>query len=228
MLTLSTVIGRIGLDLADQGTLRAAQADAPQRSRRGYLVPHVLQGRIHASHARARRYRQGYVPPLPLATVLPASVADAHLVDLTPVWDTRNLKQAVNTMSDLVSFGNTDVIFSPDEQFIVTGTSVKKGEGAASLVFFDRKTGEKVRQIGTSLGHPHYDAAVLCFYRHCLTNASLASPSLVNSRCWWQREPPALAPEAQPNHCGLRRYPTPPRLSPPPPLFCARHAWREA
>ncbi len=79
-------------------------------------------------------------------------------------------------MSDLVSFGNTDVIFSPDEQFIVTGTSVKKGEGAASLVFFDRKTGEKVRQIGTSLGHPHYDAAVLCFYRHCLTNASLTSP----------------------------------------------------
>lgn len=114
----------------------------------------------------------------PLATVLPASVTDAHLVDLTPVWDTRNLKQAVNTMSDLVSFGNTDVIFSPDEQFIVTGTSVKKGEGAASLVFFDRKTGEKVRQIGTSLGHPHYDAAVLFFHRHCLTNASLASPLL--------------------------------------------------
>ena len=113
-----------------------------------------------------------------LPSLATASVADAHLVDLTPVWDTRNLKQAVNTMSDLVSFGNTDVIFSPDEQFIVTGTSVKKGEGAASLVFFDRKTGEKVRQIGTSRGHPHYYAAVLCFYRHCLTNASLASPLL--------------------------------------------------
>jgi hypothetical protein len=82
------------------------------------------------------------------------------------------LKQAVNTMSDLVSFGNTDAIFSPDEQFIVTGTSVKKGEGAASLVFFDRKTGEKVRQIGTSLGR-HYS-----FNRHCFTNVSLTSPLL--------------------------------------------------
>lgn len=72
--------------------------------------------------------------------------------DTVKVWDTRNLKQAVHTMSDLVSFGNTDVIFSPDEQFIVTGTSVKKGEGTASLVFFDRKTGEKVRQIAVAGG----------------------------------------------------------------------------
>jgi len=34
----------------------------------------------------------------------------------------------------------TDCIFSPDDKFVITGTSVKKGEGVGKLVFLDRQT----------------------------------------------------------------------------------------
>ena len=32
----------------------------------------------------------------------------------------------------------TDVLFSPDDRMVVTGISVKKGEGIGQLVFLDR------------------------------------------------------------------------------------------
>jgi len=34
----------------------------------------------------------------------------------------------------------TDCIFSPDDKLVITGTSVKKGEGVGKLVFLDRQT----------------------------------------------------------------------------------------
>jgi len=34
----------------------------------------------------------------------------------------------------------TDCIFSPDDKFVITGTSVKKGEGIGKLLFLDRQT----------------------------------------------------------------------------------------
>jgi len=34
----------------------------------------------------------------------------------------------------------TDCIFSPDDRLVITGTSVKKGDGVGKLVFLDRQT----------------------------------------------------------------------------------------
>lgn len=45
-----------------------------------------------------------------------------------------------------VSF-RTDCCFSPDDKLLVTGTSVRKGEGHGKLVFFDRGTFQKVYNI---------------------------------------------------------------------------------
>lgn len=41
----------------------------------------------------------------------------------------------------------TDCCFSPDDKLIVTGTSVKRGEGNGKLVFFDRASFQKVYEI---------------------------------------------------------------------------------
>jgi len=72
------------------------------------------------------------------------------LDDTAKVWDVRNLKQALRTIGDLACVGHNDFIFSPDEQFQVTGTSTMKGESIAHMIFFDSKTGEEVKRIGVS------------------------------------------------------------------------------
>ena len=41
----------------------------------------------------------------------------------------------------------TDVIFSPDDQLIITGTSVERGEGFGKMVFMDRTNLERVDEI---------------------------------------------------------------------------------
>lgn len=41
----------------------------------------------------------------------------------------------------------TDCCFSPDDQLLVTGISVKKGHGNAKLLFFDRETFKKMYEI---------------------------------------------------------------------------------
>lgn len=52
----------------------------------------------------------------------------------------------------------TDCCFSPDDKLLVTGTSVRKGEGNGKLVFFDRGTFQKVYEIEVTNAvstHPH-------------------------------------------------------------------------
>lgn len=46
-----------------------------------------------------------------------------------------------------VIFFRTDCCFSPDDQLVVTGTSVKKDEGNGKLVFFDRTSFQRVYEI---------------------------------------------------------------------------------
>ncbi len=64
------------------------------------------------------------------------------------------MKQPIKVFGDLTTFGLSDAIFSPDEQFIVTGTSLSKDESsAAHLIFYDKQTLEKAKQIGTTYPH---------------------------------------------------------------------------
>jgi len=41
----------------------------------------------------------------------------------------------------------TDCIFSPDDKLVVTGTSVKKGDGVGKLVFLDRQTLQSTAEL---------------------------------------------------------------------------------
>uniref|UniRef100_A0A3B3Q5B9 WD repeat-containing protein 70 n=1 Tax=Paramormyrops kingsleyae TaxID=1676925 RepID=A0A3B3Q5B9_9TELE len=68
--------------------------------------------------------------------------------DTLKTWDIRNFKKPLNSASDLPSFfPMTDCSFSPDDQLLVTGTSVRKGEGNGKLVFFHRASFQKVYEI---------------------------------------------------------------------------------
>ena len=49
--------------------------------------------------------------------------------DTLKLWDIRSFKRPVNVVTGLDNmFAGTDCVFSPDEQVIMTGVSVKKGE----------------------------------------------------------------------------------------------------
>ena len=49
-------------------------------------------------------------------------------------------------------YATTDVICSPNDDLIITGTSTKKGEGSGFLSFYEKDTWTLVRQIGVSEG----------------------------------------------------------------------------
>ncbi|MCO5595048.1 hypothetical protein L7F22_049085 [Adiantum nelumboides] len=68
------------------------------------------------------------------------------------VWDLRSTKAAVKVFSNLPnSYQQTNVALSPDEQLILTGTSVEKGGSAGGILYlFDKRRIELVRKIGVS------------------------------------------------------------------------------
>ncbi|XP_041937033.1 WD repeat-containing protein 70 [Alosa sapidissima] len=68
--------------------------------------------------------------------------------DTLKTWDIRNFRKPLNVATGLSTFfPMTDCCFSPDDQLLVTGTSVRKGEGNGKLVFFDRGSFQKVYEI---------------------------------------------------------------------------------
>lgn len=68
------------------------------------------------------------------------------------VWDIRKANEAVAVFNDLPNFGDVDCIFSPDGQLIITGTCMRRGEGTGLLVFYDRSTLRRAKQIGFGKG----------------------------------------------------------------------------
>ena len=70
------------------------------------------------------------------------------------LWDIRSFKKPVNVASGLVSkFDQTDVLFSPDDRLVVTGTSMEKGEKGGKLVFFEKDTFNKAFEM--TVGNSH-------------------------------------------------------------------------
>jgi len=73
--------------------------------------------------------------------------------DTLKLWDLRKFTKPLFVADDLCNlFPMTDCLFSPDDRLICTGVSVKKGEGCGKIVFFDRTTFEKVKEIEVSEG----------------------------------------------------------------------------
>lgn len=87
------------------------------------------------------------------------------------IWDLRSTKAPVKVFSELPnSYAQTNVAFSPDEQLILTGTSVEKGGTAGGLMYlFDKRRLELVRKIGVS-AH-----SVVCCVWHRRLNQILAT-----------------------------------------------------
>ncbi|KAG9447735.1 hypothetical protein H6P81_013863 [Aristolochia fimbriata] len=74
-------------------------------------------------------------------------------VDATlKVWDLRQMKKPIQVFEELPThYEQTNVALSPDEQLILTGTSVEKeGTSGGLLCFFDRKKLELVSKVGIS------------------------------------------------------------------------------
>ncbi|KAF9430674.1 hypothetical protein BGZ94_005104 [Podila epigama] len=71
--------------------------------------------------------------------------------DTVKLWDTRNLKHPLSIAEDLdVMNPEANVIFSPDERLILTGTSVKKNEGYGKIVMMNSSNLEIVRTVSVS------------------------------------------------------------------------------
>ncbi|KAG0255948.1 hypothetical protein BG011_004843 [Mortierella polycephala] len=71
--------------------------------------------------------------------------------DTVKLWDTRNLKHPLSIAEDLVTLNSeANVIFSPDEQLILTGTGVKKNEGYGKIVMMNSENLEVVRTVHVS------------------------------------------------------------------------------
>ncbi len=84
------------------------------------------------------------------------------------VWDTRTMARPLKEYADLPNlFPFTDAIFSPNDRFFLTGTSVKKNQAGARLIFYDKGTLEPVKQIAIAgsvvrlLWHPKINQLVV-------------------------------------------------------------------
>ncbi|GMH20434.1 hypothetical protein Nepgr_022275 [Nepenthes gracilis] len=70
------------------------------------------------------------------------------------VWDLRKMKLSLKEFEELPNhYAQTNIAFSPDEQLILTGTSVEKDSSAGGLLcFYDREKLELVSRVGISVG----------------------------------------------------------------------------
>ncbi|KAI8998158.1 transcription factor [Gaertneriomyces semiglobifer] len=75
-------------------------------------------------------------------------IATRAMDDTLKLWDIRKFTKPINVVSGLMNFfEETNVIFSPNDRYILTGTSVKKNEGAGKICVFERDTLNKVQEI---------------------------------------------------------------------------------
>ncbi|KAG0349606.1 hypothetical protein BG004_000012 [Podila humilis] len=71
--------------------------------------------------------------------------------DTVKLWDTRNLKCPLSIAEGVDSMNaEANVVFSPDERLIVTGTSVKKNEGYGKIIMMNSDSLEVVRTVSVT------------------------------------------------------------------------------
>lgn len=71
--------------------------------------------------------------------------------DTLKTWDMRNLKKNLATADNLYNrFPMTNCVFSPNDKYIVTGTSTKSDDDTGKLIIFDRDSLEKLHEIKVS------------------------------------------------------------------------------
>ncbi|XP_076030695.1 WD repeat-containing protein 70-like isoform X2 [Oratosquilla oratoria] len=74
--------------------------------------------------------------------------------DTLKLWDVRNSKSAVHVANELFNrFSMTDCLFSPNDQLVITGTSLNRGETTGKLYMYDRNTWEIVHEMEVGPSH---------------------------------------------------------------------------
>lgn len=89
--------------------------------------------------------------------------------DTVKLWDIRNFKKPLVVKDSLPNFFSvTDCLFSPDDKMVLTGISVRKGQGKGKLLFMDRQTLDTVTEMEISdasvvrcLWHPRLNQIVV-------------------------------------------------------------------
>ncbi|XP_069107594.1 WD repeat-containing protein 70-like isoform X2 [Argopecten irradians] len=90
--------------------------------------------------------------------------------DSLKTWDMRSFKKPLNVVNGLDNFFSfTDCVFSPDDQMIITGLSVKKNAGKGKLLFYERNTLTKLSELEIS------DTSVVRCLWHPKLNQMVAS-----------------------------------------------------
>merc|ERR1719300_385146 len=74
--------------------------------------------------------------------------------DTLKLWDVRSFKKPVNVANNLFSrFEYTECSFSPNDQMVVTGTSMDRGEKSGKLVFFQKDNFDKGMEMDVGESH---------------------------------------------------------------------------
>ena len=64
------------------------------------------------------------------------------------IWDLRKPKIPIKCFDNLDNFyAQTNIEISPDESFILTGTSVKKGQGYGQLIFVENSNFDIITRL---------------------------------------------------------------------------------
>lgn len=84
--------------------------------------------------------------------------------DTLKLFDIRSFKKPLAVVPDLLNlYESTNVLLSPDEKYILTGTSIKKDEGSGFIKVFDSSTLNLVREIdmgNVSVVHLHWQTRI--------------------------------------------------------------------
>ena len=81
-----------------------------------------------------------------------SSVIQAYEADQISVWDIRSIRKPVAVASDLGNiYPETNLVFSPDDRFILTGTPALKGQKGA-LVFLSSDDLSEQRRVPVGEG----------------------------------------------------------------------------
>lgn len=74
--------------------------------------------------------------------------------DTMKLWDIRKFRDPVHTADNLFSrYASTDCMFSPKDDFLITGVSLDRGEKEGKLIFFDVKTFQRIEELSVIESH---------------------------------------------------------------------------
>eukprot|EP01080_Neovahlkampfia_damariscottae_P008653 gene8653-600_t len=138
-----------------------------------YHVPHLLKRNAHGMDQEI--------------TSIKFSQDDHSLISRSmdntmKFWDIRKFESPLAEYKNLETlFSQTDCLFSPDEKYFLTGTSIKKNTGAGELVFVDKKTLKVAKKQKISNG------SAIRIKWHPITNQLFVGSSDYNVHCLYDK-----------------------------------------